>query len=134
MENQIPFNEAMFSLVLDADMARFFRADKDDFVGRDATLKQQADGRSIQLVYFEVDAEDSDVRGAEPLFAGDECIGITTSGGFGHRTGKSLGFGYVDLANAAPGTELAVDLLGARCRAVVLAEPAYDPGNDRLRS
>ena len=119
--------------LLDADMERFIRFDKDDFIGRGASLAQLEGGRSIQLVYFEVDAIDSDTRGAEPIFAGDECVGVTTSGGYGHAVQKSLGFGYVDLANAKPGTELGVDLLGKRCRAVVLAEPAYDPQNERLR-
>ena len=55
--------------LLDADMERFIKFDKDDFVGRDATLKQQEDGRSIQLIYFEVGADDSDTRGAEPIFS-----------------------------------------------------------------
>jgi dimethylglycine dehydrogenase len=47
---------------------------------------------------------------------------------------KSLGFGYVDPGNSAPGTELDVDLLGARCRATVLKDPVYDPENKRLRA
>ena len=120
--------------LLDADMDRFFKVDKEDFIGRDATLKHQESGRSIQLIYFEVDADDSDTRGAEPIYSGDECVGITTSGGYGHAVQKSLGFGYVDLANAKPGTELGIDLLGTRCRATVLDEPVYDPNNDRLRA
>lgn len=120
--------------LLDADMDRFFRSDKKDFVGRDATLKQKDSGRTIQLIYFEVDTEDSDTRGAEPIYSGDECVGITTSGGYGHATKKSLGFGYVDLTNAKPGTELGIELLGKRCRATVLADPVYDPTNERLRA
>ena len=120
--------------LLDADMGRFFRPDKDDFVGRDATLRHEEYGRSIQLIYFEVDADDSDTRGAEPIFAGDDCVGITTSGGYGHAVQKSLGFGYVDLANTLPGTELGIDLLGRQYPATVLGGPVYDPANDRLRS
>ena len=103
-------------------------------MGKDATLQRDAEGRSIQIIYFEVDADDSDTRGAEPIFSGDDCIGITTSGGYGHAVKKSLGFGNVDLANAKPGTELGIDLLGKRCRATMLAEPVYDPANERLRS
>ncbi len=120
--------------LLDADMERFVRFDKDHFVGRDATLRQPEEGRSIQLIYFEVDADDSDTRGAEPIFSGNDCVGITTSGGYGHAVQKSLGFGYVDLASAKPGTELGIDLLGKRCRATVLKDPVYDPNNDRLRA
>jgi len=88
----------------------------------------------LQLIYFEIDATDSEVRGGEPIFEGDEYAGVTTSGGYGHATGKSLGFGYVDPKLAGPGTELKVSLLGERLRAVVLADPVYDPANERLRA
>ncbi len=120
--------------LLDADMDRFVRFDKDDFIGKDATLEQRRDGRSIQLIYFEVDADDSDVRGGEPIFAGDACVGITTSGAYGHAVTKSLGFGYVEIAHAGPGTVLGIDLLGKRYAATVLAEPVYDPANERLQA
>ena len=117
--------------MLDADMARFIKLDKEDFTGKRATLEQRE--RIMQLVYFEVDSSDSDVRGGEPMFDSDECVGVTTSGGYGHAVQKSLGFGYVTPELAKPGTELSVDLLGERCRATVLQEPAYDPANERLR-
>ena len=65
-------------------------------------------------------------------FKGNDCIGVTTSGGFGHFVQKSLGFGYVDPANGEPGTELGRDLLGDRCRVTVLKDPAYDPANERM--
>ena len=67
--------------MLDADMERFIKLDKDDFTGKAATLEQQKSKRTLQLIYFEVDAVDSDVRGNEPIFVGDTCIGLTTSGG-----------------------------------------------------
>ena len=54
--------------MIDADMARFLRLDKEDFTGKRATLEQQ--DRNFKLVYFEVDATDSDVRGSEPLYHG----------------------------------------------------------------
>jgi dimethylglycine dehydrogenase len=120
--------------MLDADMDRFIKLDKGDFTGKSATVEQSAQSRTLQLVYFEVDATDSDVRGGEPIFLGDDCVGVTTSGGYGHAVGKSLGFGYVPPENAAAGTRLAVDLVGDRCQAKILAEPAWDPVNERLRA
>ena len=120
--------------MIDADMERFIKLDKADFVGKEATLRQQQEERLFQLVYFEIEATDSDVHGGEPIFIADKCIGITTSGGYGHFVQKSLGFGYVDPANSAPGTKLDVDLLGERCRATVLKDPVYDPENKRLRA
>ncbi len=120
--------------MLDADMERFIKLDKESFVGKDATLQQKQAERIFQLVYFEIEVTDSDVRGGEPMFIGDDCIGVTTSGGYGHFVQKSLGFGYVDPANSGPGTEFGIDLLGERCRARVLMEPAYDSANERLRT
>ena len=68
------------------------------------------------------------------MIADGRVIGITTSGGHGHATGKSLGFAYVEPALAAPGSEFEIDLLGTPYAAKVLAEPAYDPKNERLRA
>ncbi len=119
--------------MIDADMERFLKLDKEDFTGKAATLAQNDEQRTLQLIYFEVDAVDSEVRGNEPIYVGDDCVGLTTSGGFGYAVNKSLGFGYVTPDLATPGTELDVGLLDARCKAQVLADPAYDPQNERLR-
>ena len=120
--------------MLDSDMERFICFDKDNFVGREATLRQKNEGISIKLVYFEVEAADSDVRGGEPIFDGETCIGVTTSGGYGHFVQKSLGFGYVDLPYAEPGSRFSVELLGEPCVAVVLQQAVYDPGNSSLKA
>ena len=74
------------------------------------------------------------MHGGEAVLSGDRVIGVTTSGGYGHIVQKSLGFGYVDPGNSEPGTDLGIDLLGERCRAIVLKDPAYDPANERLRA
>ena len=118
--------------LLDADMARFFKPDKGDFQGREATLKQPPG--PLRLVYFEVDATDSDVRGGEPLFHDGACVGVSTSGGYGHYVRKSLGFGYVPPALARPDAALEVGLLGERRPVKILTAPAYDPANQRLKS
>ncbi len=119
--------------MLDADMERFIKFDKDQFVGREATMKQREQERVMQLIYFEVDATDSDVIGGEPIFTGEDCIGVTTSGGYGHYVKKSLGFGYVEPPYADPGTGLQISLLGERRSAVVVRDPVHDPANERLR-
>ncbi len=47
---------------------------------------------------------------------------------------KSLFFAYVYPAYAKPGTAFEIAVLGDRRPARVLAEPAYDPTNERLRA
>ncbi len=61
-------------------------------------------------------------------------IGLTTSGGQGHRVGKSLAFAYVQPAYAKPGTDMTVWILGEPRKAKVLAEPAYDAENATLKT
>jgi len=110
----------------DADMARFD--------ARDDSAKKTDKSCGYRLAYLDVAATDSDVRGGEPVYLNDDCVGVTTSGGYGHHTGKSLAFAYVSPQQAKPGTHLGVDLLGERCAAVVLKEPVYDPQNLRLKN
>ena len=119
--------------MIEAGMERFLALGKGPFRGREATRAAQANGSKQKLVYLEVDAKDSDVRGAEPVFSGERVAGVATSGAFGHRTGRSFAFAYVETKLAKAGTRLQVEILGERMPAVVLAEPAYDPENNRLR-
>ena len=120
--------------LIEADMERFMGADKDDFIGRAATLQRKQDGIVAQLVYGEIDADDADVRGGEVIWAGNECIGVATSGDYGYATGKSLFFAYVEPDHAKPGASFEIEVLGERHSATVLVEAAYDPANERLRA
>ena len=121
--------------MFDAAMERFIKLDKGDFIGREATLRSLQEGnRPLQLIYFSLDPGDADVQGGEPIFAGERCVGVTTSGGYGHRVGQSLGFGYVPPPLADPGTALTVDVLGQRRQMTIHEDPVYDPANHRLRA
>ena len=117
--------------MIEADMVRFINFKKDDFTGRQATL--DAEERGLRIVYGEVDAADVDPRGTEPCMVGDRCIGLVTSGGFGHRTGKSLFFACVPPEHAAPGSRFDIVLQGVPRAAVVLAEPVYDADNAKMK-
>ena len=120
--------------MLEAGMERFIRFEKDDFTGKAATLRDKEKGLAWEMIYFEVDASDSDVCGAEPIFNGDQCIGITTSGAYGHRCGKSLGFGTIRTGLVNEDTQLEIKLLGERHAMTLLDKPAYDPDNIRLKA
>jgi dimethylglycine dehydrogenase len=119
---------------IEADMERFVTWDKGAFRGRDATLAVKTKGPSIRLVQLAVGAGDADARGGEPVLADGRVIGITTSGGYGHRTAMSLAFAYVRTDAAVLGARLGVELLGETRVARVVAGPVYDPANERLRA
>ena len=78
-------------------------------------------------------ADDNDCAGNEPVYGEGRMIGVTTSGGYGHSVGKSIAFAYVEPAYAAAGTALEVRMLGHDRAATVVAEPLYDPANERMR-
>jgi len=110
----------------------FVRPEKGEFIGSDR-LDDPPTGNPWQLVYLDVEATDADCLGGEGVFAGDQAVGLTTSGGYGFTIDKSLAFAYVGADHAAPGTNLQVMILGELCAATVLAEPVYDPKNEMLR-
>jgi dimethylglycine dehydrogenase len=120
--------------MFEASMDRFIRLDKADFIGRDASLTLKQRGPRMRLVYLSVDATDSDCMGNEPVYVGDTVVGVTTSGGYGHAVGQSLAFAYVPPDATTPGTEFDILMFGERRKARVLADAAWDAGNERLRA
>lgn len=120
--------------MVEADMGRFYKLEKGDFVGKDALLSREKEGAQTQCVYLHIEAIDADVYGGETIFsADDKVIGVATSGAYGHTVEKSLAFAYVDVSYAAKDTVLQVEILGEKCKAVVLAEPVWDPASERSR-
>jgi len=120
--------------MVEADMDRFVDSGKADFIGRDATLARANQSIETKLVYVEVNTEDADAIGNEPVYDGDRIIGVTTGGAYGFTVGKNLAFAYVEPAYAGPGCEFDIRIVGDNRRATVLAEPAYDAKNLRLRA
>ncbi len=118
--------------MLEADMPRFIDFNKYDFIGKAATLAQPP--RPFKIVYAEIAAGDTDARGGEPVLAGERCMGVVTSGAFGHRVQKSLAFACVDPAYASAGSRFEVLIQGERHVATVLDAPAFDPTNARMRA
>ncbi|RUV26875.1 MULTISPECIES: FAD-dependent oxidoreductase [unclassified Mesorhizobium] len=53
----------------EGSMDRFIRLEKNDFIGREAAAREQAQGPKLRRVSFIVDAADADVMGDEPIWA-----------------------------------------------------------------
>ena len=120
---------------LESGLDRFVRLDKGDFIGRDGLLAWRERGFANAFATLEVeDVQDADALGNNPLFLGGELVGRATSGGYGHRLGKSLALVMLRPDLAAPGVRLEIEILGGRHSASVLPESPFDPNNERLRS
>jgi dimethylglycine dehydrogenase len=115
-------------------MDRFIKADKPDFLGRDALLVSKEAGLNNLLVTLEVKSvEDADALGNNALLKDGKLVGRATGGGFGFRVNKSLALGMVRPEFSDPGTELEIDILGKTYDAVVIPDSPFDPKNERLR-
>jgi dimethylglycine dehydrogenase len=120
----------------EASLDRFVRMSKGAFVGRKALERQLATGVPNRFVTLEVHGiTDADPLGNEPLFdKSGRMVGRATSGYYGHCLKKSLAIGYARAEFVQPGTPLAIEILGERKQATVLAESPYDPENLALRA
>jgi dimethylglycine dehydrogenase len=118
---------------LETNVAWTVKMDK-DFIGKAGLEKQKAEGIPRQLVCLVCDAEDADPWGYNPIFNDNDIVGMTSSGGYGHRVEKSIALGYVPPELTAPGTKLEVEVLGKKLAAEVVAMPLYDPKNEKMKA
>ena len=113
---------------------RFIRLNKPEFIGRQALLEESQTGRTEKFAPLIVEAGTADAPYLATVWQGDDRVGLVTSGGYGHRVGKSIALAHIRTDLAEPGTELEVGIFGERCKAVVTTEPIYDPENARLKA
>ena len=112
---------------------RFVDLRKNDFVGRDAAMRERDTPPGRRLCTFVVDAHDADVWADEPIFSGDDVVGFVTSGGYAHHSAKSVALGFVPVEMMDAGTEFAIEILGERRAAKLVGEPVLDPRGERMR-
>jgi len=110
------------------------RLNKGDFIGREALVRQQAEGLQRQLCCLVLADPAAIAGGNEPIRAGDDVISWVTSGGYGYSVGRSIAYGYLPMAYTAPGTALDVEITGERIEAVVTPEPLWDPKSERIKA
>ena len=117
----------------EADVMRFVKLDK-DYVGKDATQASLDGDLPWICVQLEIDADDTDAHASETVFYKGQRVGQISSGGYGFTVGKSLAFAYVKPEAATANGGLEVMIMGEKRPARVLAEPPYDPQNERPRA
>ncbi|MCI5076884.1 FAD-dependent oxidoreductase [Oricola sp.] len=110
---------------------RWIAWDKGDFVGKEAAQRSNAPDRVLTML--EIDATDADAAGFEPVWQENRLVGMTTSGGYGHRIGKSLALALVDTDLAEPGNQLSVHVVGEKRKAKTIEMSPYDPTGRRMR-
>ncbi len=115
-------------------MDRWIAWDKGEFNGRKAAIAERdGNGPNRQLVTLDVDADDADAGGYDPVWSGGNLVGFVTSGGYGHIVQKSLAMALVATDLATEGQELSVHVVGRERAARVIAPSPYDPTGKAMR-
>lgn len=116
-------------------LERLVKMDK-EFLNKSAykTIKDNPPREILSLFEIEV-TEGADATGGEPIFTkGGKGIGRVTSGAYGYSVGKSLALGFIKEGEISYGEEVDIYVLGKPHKAILLAEPPFDPEGKRLRA
>ena len=68
------------------------------------------------------------------MYQDGRLVGITTGGAYGYAVGRALTFAYVEPKLVQDGAAFEIMVRGAMRRARIIAQPAWDPNNERLRA
>ena len=113
---------------LEADLAWVVKLDGADFIGKEALVKQRAEGVKRRLVGFEM-TERGIARHGYAIHDGTgERVGAVTSGGPAPTLEKNIGMGYVPAGMTEPGTRLQIDCRGKMVAAQIVKGPFYKRG------
>lgn len=94
---------------LEAGLARFVAFDKGEFIGREALLRQRAEGVNRKLVGF-VMKEKGIPRHGYNIVKNGEIIGHVTSGTMSPTLQIGIGMGYVASAHAQAGSTIEIEI------------------------
>ena len=118
---------------LESGLDQFIDWEK-DFVGKSASFNFRQNKLEQKLVTLTIEVDQIDVSNDEAILCDGTAIGYVSSGGYGHRTKKSIAMGYVKSEFAKPGTNLQIEILGQFYDAKVLGSPLYDANGAKMRS
>jgi dimethylglycine dehydrogenase len=106
-----------------------------DFLNKSAWERIAGQPPRDVMAMLEIDAQDADATGGEPVFLRDGTpAGQVSSGAYGYFVGKSLAIAYLKAGLAKPGDLVDVFILGKPHAARILAAPPFDPDGKRLRA
>ena len=121
-------------------LEKFVEWNKDrTFLGRER-LEQIRDGSLLdrKLVGIEIGGDPMTDEGALndfwPLVEGDATVGRVTAGAWSPRLTKNIGYGWVPIRRAEPGSELEADTPRGRVPVRVAPLPFLDPSKDVPKS
>ncbi len=110
--------------VLEADLSWILKLEKGEFLGRDALVRQKAEGLTRLLVGFETEGRAIARHGHKAVSLGSE-VGTVTSGSFAPFLKKNIGLVYLPIDLTPPGSRFSIDIRGRLEPAVEVPTPFY---------
>ena len=110
------------------------KADRKDFQGREALLRQREQGLSRKLSCLILSDNTAHPLGNEPVTTDGRVVSRVTSGGIGYTVQESIAYAYLPMELTATGTEVKIELDGRSIAARVEREPRFDPTNSRIKA
>jgi 4-methylaminobutanoate oxidase (formaldehyde-forming) len=110
--------------------------DKGDFIGREALVKQKAEGIKRKLCTLVLtDGDDfTQIYGGEAVYHEGKVLTRVRSGGYGFTIKKNIMYAYLPTELAKQGNRFIVDLIEGRREAEVTASVLFDPKGERARA
>ena len=115
----------------ESGLDNFVKCEGRSFRGKEALVAQRKELRWTMRL-LEIQSPEINPFHSHAVYGGGKPVGLVTSGGFGHRTGKRLALAY--LKTEALASSLEVDILGQRHHSEILERPPFDPDNIRVSS
>ncbi|MDD2619271.1 MAG: glycine cleavage system aminomethyltransferase GcvT [Syntrophomonadaceae bacterium] len=103
---------------LEGGLGFFVKLDNDDFIGRDALLKQKEAGLKRKQVEFSMLGKGI-ARSHYDVCKDGVCIGHVTTGLHAPTFKKPIGLALIDIEHSAPGTEIDIMIRDKAVKAVV---------------
>jgi len=118
---------------IEAGLGFAVRLKKGDFIGRDALLRCKEQGLKQKLCSVVNEKDSCILYGGEAVYHNGQSIARLRSGGYGHTIAKNIGFVYLPLELAEPGTQVEIDSFCEKVPAVVAPLCNYDPSGEKVR-
>ena len=109
---------------LEAGLGFFVKLQKNDFIGKDALVKQKNDGLTRKIVGFEMIDKGIPRHGYE-VYSEDEKIGFVTTGYMAPTVKKTIGLAMVNIDFSPLGTEFFIAVRNKKLKAKVIDKKFY---------
>jgi len=108
---------------------------KNDFIGKEALVKQKADGVKRKLCTFILDGDNfTQIYGGEAVYHEGKLLSRIRSGGYGYTLKKNIFYAYMPTELAKAGTRVELELIEGRYQGEVTGTVLFDPKGERLRA